>query len=103
MEHIKTLEDFKILTNENDLVIIDFYATWCGPCKMLAPIIEDVANEHPEIKFVKVDTDEAEELASMFNIMSIPSVIYIKNKEVKGFELGFRPKEAIEENIKKYF
>ncbi|MCI5745635.1 MAG: thioredoxin [Erysipelotrichaceae bacterium] len=103
MQHITTKEEFETLISQNNNVIIDFYATWCGPCKMIAPIMEDVSKEFSDVKVVKVDVDEASELASMFNITSIPTIIYIKNQKMALRELGFKPKAAIIENIKTIF
>ncbi len=103
MQHIKTKAEFETLIQENNNVVIDFYATWCGPCKMLAPIFEQVSQEKDNVKLVKVDVDEAPELASLFGIQSIPTVVYIKNQKMALRELGFKPKTAILENIKTIF
>ena len=103
MKHIKSKAEFEQLINENNNVVIDFYATWCGPCKMLAPIFEQVAAEKENVTFVKVDVDEAGELANLFGITSIPTVVYIKNEKMALRELGFKPKAAILENIKTIF
>ena len=100
MQHITTKEEFETLISQNNNVIIDFYATWCGPCKMIAPIMEDVSKEFSDVKVVKVDVDEASELASMFNITSIPTIIYIKNQKMALREMGFKPKSAIMQNLK---
>ena len=103
MEQIKTKQEFDQLTNENKNVVIDFYASWCGPCKMLAPIFENVAATTQNVKFVKVNVDEATELASLFGIRSIPTMIYIKEKKLEKRELGFKTKEQILENIERIF
>ena len=103
MQHINNKADFEQLIKENNNVVIDFYATWCGPCKMLAPIIEQVANEVSHVKIVKVDVDVAGDLAELFGITSIPSVVYIKNQKLELRELGFKPKAAILVNISKIF
>ena len=103
MKHIKTQAEFEALIKENNNVVIDFYATWCGPCKMLAPIFEQVSAEKENVTFVKVDVDEAGELANLFGITSIPTVVYIKNEKMALRELGFKPKAAILENIKTIF
>ena len=87
----------------NGVMVVDFFANWCGPCKMLAPIFEQVANEKENIAFVKVDVDVAGELAQLFGITSIPTVAYIKNEKLALRELGFKPKAAILENIKTIF
>lgn len=103
MEQIKTKQEFDQLTNENKNVVIDFYASWCGPCKMLAPIFENVAATTQNVKFVKVNVDEATELASLFGIQSILTMIYIKEKKLEKRELGFKTKEQILENIERIF
>ena len=76
-------------------VLIDFFATWCGPCRMIAPIIEALADEHPEYLVCKVDTDEAPELAAAFGIEVIPTVVVLKNGKITAKATGVRPKEAI--------
>ena len=82
MQHINNKAEFEQLIKENNNVVIDFYATWCGQCKMLAPIIEQVANEVSHVKVVKVDVDVAGDLAELFGITSIPTVVYIKNQKL---------------------
>ena len=103
MLHITTKAEFESLIKENNNVIIDFYATWCGPCKLLAPVFEDVAKTKENVTFVKVDVDEAGELAELFGISSIPTVVYIKNEKLALRELGFKPKNVILDNISKIF
>ena len=63
------------LISENDVVFVDFYANWCGPCKMLAPSIEKLADEHPEVKVVKIDVDQEQALAMQYQVQSIPTLI----------------------------
>ncbi len=103
MQHITTKDEFDKLIQENNNVIIDFYATWCSPCKMLAPIVEDIANEKENVTFVKVDVDEADEIAALFQIMSIPTLVYLKNGKMVLKDVGFKPKKAILDNIKTIF
>jgi len=81
--------------NENKMVFIDFYATWCAPCKMMSPIIEEIAKEYKEVKFVKIDIDNNEELAIKYNVMSIPTMIIMKNGEVAKTFVGVTNKEDI--------
>ncbi len=85
--------------NYNGKVIIDFNAEWCGPCKMLAPVLEEISEEKTNIKFVSVNVDMNEELASSFNVMSIPCVVLMENgKEVKR-SIGLVPKVELERFI----
>ncbi len=76
-------------------VLIDFFATWCGPCRMVAPIIEEIAAEHPEYLVCKVDTDEAPALAQAFGIESIPTLVVMRDGKVIRAASGARPKSAI--------
>ncbi len=76
---------------KNDKVVIDFFATWCGPCMRLSPLIEEVAESHPEITFVKVDCDKLGKVAAHYNVYSIPDLRYIENgKEVRS-QVGYMP------------
>ena len=82
-------------------VLVDFWATWCGPCMMLAPTIEEIAKEcEGTVKVGKVNVDEEPELASMFGIMSIPTVMVFKQGEVAATSVGVRPKEALLDMLK---
>lgn len=76
-------------------VLLDFWAAWCGPCRMLAPVLEELAQEHPEIKIGKVNVDEEPELAKQFQVMSIPSLFVLKNGAVTAKNVGALPKEQI--------
>jgi thioredoxin 1 len=80
--------------------IIDFYADWCGPCKAVAPILEELSVEHPEIDFYKIDTDAQNELAMIFQIRSIPSILFIPVNGSPEMGLGAMPKAKFEEAIK---
>lgn len=77
-------------------VLVDFWATWCGPCKMIAPAIEEIAETHPEIKVGKVNVDEEGELSIRYGVMSIPTLLIFKEGEVVQTAIGYRPKEEIE-------
>lgn len=93
---IKNMAEFeKEAINEEGTVVIDFYATWCRPCKIMTPIIEEIANENNDVKFVKIDIDKNEELAIKYNVMSIPTIIIMKNGEVAKTFVGVTDKEAI--------
>ena len=76
-------------------VLLDFYATWCGPCRMLSPIVEQIAAEREDIKVGKINVDEEVELARAFGISSIPAVFVVKDGKVCGQSLGFVPKEKL--------
>ena len=76
-------------------VIVDFWATWCGPCRMLSPVIEELAEEHPEIKVCKVNVDDEPDLAQQFNVMSIPFVASFKGGQLHKSSVGVQPKEAL--------
>lgn len=80
-------------------VLIDFWASWCGPCRMLSPLVDELAEEHKEIKFCKVNVDDEEVLAKNFGIMSIPTLVVYKDGKLKARQTGAAPKEAILELI----
>ena len=91
--------------NFNDLimngkVLVDFFATWCGPCKMLTPILEELASDRSDTKIVKVDVDECEGLARQFGVMSIPTLIQFDNGKIIDKKVGFQSKEEISDWLK---
>lgn len=107
-EEEKKMEILKV-TNSNfesevlkseKVVLVDFYADWCGPCKMLSPIIEEIANENENIKVVKINVDNDQELAIRYGIMSIPTVVAIKQGEEFGRRIGLVDKEELLNMIK---
>ncbi len=81
--------------------IIDFYADWCGPCKMVAPILEELSDEHPDIIIYKVDTEVEQELAAVFQIRSIPSILFIPMDKQPLMQAGALPKHIMEQAIQK--
>lgn len=90
-------EEFKELIND-ELVIVDFFATWCGPCRMLGTVLEEIQNEY---KIVKIDVDECSELAKEYGVMSVPTIIKFKNGVEIEKNIGFLPKEQLIEWIEK--
>ena len=80
---------------DKGLVLIDFWAAWCGPCRMVAPVISQLAEEHPEYKIAKLDVDSQPELAGQYSIMSIPSIYVFKNGEVHNKTVGVQSKENL--------
>ena len=81
-------------------VLLDFWAAWCGPCRMVLPIVDEIAAEHPEIKVGKVNVDEQQELAAQFQVMSIPSLFVVKDGKVVNQAMGAMPKAQILEMLK---
>ena len=76
-------------------VLLDFWASWCGPCRMLSPILDELAAENPDVKVGKVNTDEQMELATQFNVMSIPALFVVKDGQVVNQTVGVQPKESL--------
>ncbi len=81
--------------NSNKTVLLDFYADWCGPCRMVGPIVSEIAEERNDIKVGKINVDEQPELASMFKVMSIPMLAVVKNGKIANQSVGYKPKEQI--------
>ena len=93
-----TEESFDSLISDG-LVLVDFFATWCGPCKMLSPILEELASDRASVKIVKIDVDENSNLAKKYGIMSVPTMLLFKDGSLVSSKNGFIPKELIEEWI----
>lgn len=84
----------------SDIVLVDFFATWCGPCKMLTPVLEELSNDRSLVKIVKVDIDESMDLAKRYGIMSVPTLLLFKDGKLIANRVGFASKNEIEDWIR---
>ena len=87
--------------NADRLVVLDFWAEWCGPCRMIAPIMEELCREMPDVKFCKVNVDEQLSIAMKYRVVSIPMLAFFKNGEMVASSVGYEPKEAVRAKIER--
>ncbi len=100
---IKELND-EILSDElkNGLILVDFYAVWCGPCKMMHPVIEEISRKYQDLKIIKIDVDKHEAVAREYSVMSIPTLILFKDGNIVEKNIGFTPKQQLEQWIENH-
>lgn len=94
-----TKDTFEETLTGNDIVLVDFWASWCGPCRMFAPVFDKASEEHPDIVFAKVDTEDQPELAGSFQIMSIPTLMVVRDQVVLYSQPGALPEAALSDLI----
>jgi len=102
VQHVSELDFNELVLNYEGVVLVDFWATWCGPCKMIAPVVEEVSNEVSNARFVKVDVDENENLANKYQISSIPTLMIFKNGTPVDTLVGFMPKDSLKSAVIKH-
>lgn len=96
-----TNENFSATIENNDVVIVDFWAPWCGPCRMFAPTFEAVSEQYPHVVFAKLNTEDQQELAASFNIRSIPTLMVFREKVIIFTQAGMLPKAGFEQVVQK--
>ena len=92
-------EEYEQIKGSKNTVVIDFHATWCGPCKILSPILEELQGEMNDVEFVKLDVDQFPEISGANQVMGVPTVVILKDGEIKERFVGVQPKEVIKEKI----
>lgn len=100
VNHINENEFNNEVISAKEPVLVDFFATWCGPCKMLSPVLEKFAEKHPEVKVVKVDVDDNNDLAASYGVQGVPTILLFRNGQVVNQAVGFRNEAALEELVK---
>ncbi len=100
IKHIENESEFKELSKEG-LVLVDFFATWCGPCKMLSPVIEQVEREKPELKVLKIDVDELPAIAGDYGIQAIPTLFLFKDGKIVDKRMGYLNKNQLTDFVNK--
>jgi thioredoxin 1 len=96
---VKTKAEYESILSSSKSVFVDFFADWCGPCKMVGPLVEKISDQNPDVKFIKVNVDNNPEIASMYGIMSIPTLIAFKDGKVAKQGLGFMQEPQLQQLV----
>jgi thioredoxin 1 len=100
---LQNQEDYESILKGNKIVVADFFATWCAPCKMLLPVIDELSEDlGDKVEIIKIDVDKFPELAEANNIMSVPSLLFFKNGRLEEMTKGFKPKEDLKKILNQY-
>ncbi len=100
---VKSISEFNKVINDEKLTVVDFFANWCGPCKMLAPVFASVENDYSDkANFIKLDIDQLNEVSSQYDVQSIPTIIFFKNGNEVGRNVGFLDSDTLIEKINTY-
>jgi thioredoxin 1 len=96
-------EDYESIVGGNRVVLADFFATWCGPCKMLMPVVDDLSKDlEGSVEVIKIDVDKFPDLAERANILSVPSLLFFKDGKLQEISKGFKPKEELKRIVNQY-
>lgn len=103
-KNLRIMEKFEDLINTDKPILIDFFATWCGPCKMMHPVLEQLAEKvGDKARIIKIDIDKNEQLSAIYNVRSVPTFMIFKNGELKWRSSGVQPIDALESELAKYY
>ncbi len=98
---ITTTEEYDAIIKNNKSVFVDFYADWCGPCKMVGPVVEKISEDEKDVKFIKVNVDDFGDIAQRYGIMSIPTLIGFKDGKIEATVVGFQPEAGLKAVVAK--
>ncbi len=100
--NLKTTNELDEILKSNKIVLVDFFATWCGPCKMMSPVIDTMEQKMSEIKFVKINVEEFESIATKYEVQGVPTILIFKEGKEQERSSGFVPEEVLTQKLNKY-